>query len=539
MKSGLFVFFISCPLLAQFSQLAATDDGQQVYFVSTLPLATEPPNYALPEIYRIAGNGVELFAASNFSSGSGSASSPQLSGNGRVVGITRDGNGELLGGGAAVLGPGSLTMSRNGPWAALTVQVQTGTPFPFQPVPVQPQETLIDTATGARTVFPLGQSLEGVASNGTLLLEQNFSNPMLWRQGTYTPVTLPAGSSVGGITDDGQTLFYRNSQLQLVLRNLASGTDTPITLPDSGQVRIWSSSNHGDWMLCIQNGGGQAFVVNTTTGQSIPLSLGSGESATSGVLSGYGNKAFLTTSTGRIVSFDAQVGANLQTLVPAPTWVPNIAEVTLFPGSQAVFNTVNLAAASGDLTGKLFLNGIPLPVVWASASQIAVQVPWELQAPQFYPLRIDLGDSPFRQNQILSTFPMFPHFLPLGPGQSSVLGFVAVRGDFSGLLTTQPNPGDVIVVYATGMGPVNGPMVTGQPPPAGSTVSIQGQISCYFYPYSAPAETLFAGLAPGLLGLYQINFRLPSGPNPGPITSGFCTYSGPGRNGGFTWNATP
>jgi uncharacterized protein (TIGR03437 family) len=131
---------------------------------------------------------------------------------------------------------------------------------------------------------------------------------------------------------------------------------------------------------------------------------------------------------------------------------------------------------------------------------------------------------------------MFPQFEPLGPGETSVLGFKAVRGDFSGLLTSQPNPGDVIVVYVVGLGPVNGPMVTGQPAPLDRTVPIQGQFNCVFYPYGPQVETLFAGLAPGLLGIYQVNFRMPPGPYPGPITGGACTYSGGGRNGGFTWN---
>src|ERR1017187_1883888 len=40
-----------------------------------------------------------------------------------------------------------------------------------------------------------------------------------------------------------------------------------------------------------------------------------------------------------------------------------------------------------------------------------------------------------------------------------------------------------------------------------------------------------------LLTLGALTFRMPPGPYPGPITGGFCTYSGPGRNGGFTWNA--
>ena len=141
------------------------------------------------------------------------------------------------------------------------------------------------------------------------------------------------------------------------------------------------------------------------------------------------------------------------------------------------------------------------------------------------------SESPFRQNELVQIRSVSPAFEPLGAGETSLFGFKAVRGDFRGLLTSNPRPGDMIVAYATGLGPVLGPVHTGQPAPLDRAEGIQGQFRCRFNPYGDYAETLFAGLAPGMTGIYRVNLRLPPGPDPGPITGGECTWSGSGIEG--------
>lgn len=548
MARGLVLILLSCPLFAQFSFFVATDDGRQMYFTSSLPLAGDPPGVPGSRIFRLTGNVLQPFAGSLDSAASG-AYNPQVSGDGQIVGLTRNGNAELLGAGVNVLGPGLLTLSRNARWAVLTVT--TIMPPPINSYLVQ--STVIDIATGERTSFPqvngYTQSLgPGIASDGTVVM-QGQSGTGLWRQGTVTPVTLPDGAFVVALSDNAQVLIYRHvlndlsgiQQQRLVARNLLTGNEMVISSQPSPKIGVsfMGLSNDGQWVLylVVKSSGHLAFLANTATGQSILLPLPDGEFANDGTLSGNGNLAFLMTTTGRIVSIDAQSGTNLLTLVAAPSWVPAIGYPTLFPGSMVRLSGRNLPVTADAFAGRVFLDDIALPVIYANSKEVAVQVPWELQPPGPSAFRLDIGDSPFRQNQWVQTYDMFPQFIPLGPGETSVLGFKAARGDFSGLLTSQPNPGDVIVVYAVGLGPVDGPMVTGQPAPLDHTVAIQGQFNCNFYPYGPQAETLFAGLAPGMLGIYQVNFRMPEGAYPGPITGGFCTYSAPGLNGGFTWNA--
>ena len=542
----LVLLLLARPLFAQFSEFAATDDGRQMYFTSTLPLAGDPPGVGEFRIFRIAENGLEPFAASRLAVAQfgGGATGAQVSGDGKTVGLSRDGNGELLGAGATVLGPGFLSMSRNAGWAVLTVSY-------VQPPPTNSfsaQSTVIDLATGERTVFPREIGIGKIASDGTAVASTP-SGPSLWRQGNFTPVALPDRSTLVTLSDNAQVLLYSQVlgvspklEQRLVARDLVTGTETVVSsqpYPDSSALAR-SLSNDGQWLFYLVFGLNrrEAFVANTATGQSIALPLPDGERAIDGALSGNGNLAFLMTTSGRIVSLDARSGTGAVTLVAAPSWMPSIGDVpaTLYPGSLVHLTGRNLPASADAFQGRIFLDNIALPVVYANSTEVAVQVPWELQPPGPSAFRLDVGDSPFRQHQWVQTYPMFPRFEPLGPGETSVLGFKAVRGDFGGLLTAQPAPGDVIVVYATGLGPVNGPMVTGQPAPLDRTIPIQGKFACYFYPYGPLAETLFAGLAPGMLGVYQVNFRLPPGPYAGPITGGLCTYSGDGREGGFSWN---
>jgi uncharacterized protein (TIGR03437 family) len=89
-------------------------------------------------------------------------------------------------------------------------------------------------------------------------------------------------------------------------------------------------------------------------------------------------------------------------------------------------------------------------------------------------------------------------------------GGVVLNQDFT--LNSAGNParaGSVIQIFATGLGPVSPQVPAGQPAPdsplsetATTPVVLVGGV---------PAEVTFSGLAPGTVGVYQINARIPSG----------------------------
>ena len=81
-----------------------------------------------------------------------------------------------------------------------------------------------------------------------------------------------------------------------------------------------------------------------------------------------------------------------------------------------------------------------------------------------------------------------------------------VGSSMFGLLCPSVTPGEIISLFATGLGPVENAPPDGQPAAAsplsgsGLAVTIGG----------IDAQVLWAGLAPGLIGVYQVNLRIPA-----------------------------
>jgi uncharacterized protein (TIGR03437 family) len=99
-----------------------------------------------------------------------------------------------------------------------------------------------------------------------------------------------------------------------------------------------------------------------------------------------------------------------------------------------------------------------------------------------------------------------------GAGQGAILinGTATLAAPPTGQFAGQPakRGTDFIDIFATGLGPVTNQPASGAPAPsvplawttANVTVTIGG----------APATVSFAGLAPGWVGLYQVNVQVPA-----------------------------
>lgn len=258
-----------------------------------------------------------------------------------------------------------------------------------------------------------------------------------------------------------------------------------------------------------------------------------GELASGGALNAQGEVAVLATTFHRLVKIGFAKGAvnSSEVIVPATPYSP---VPRLSPGSMARLS----APMPRGSQGRILIDGVPAPVLAATNDQYVIQVPWDQRTGQAAVTFDFPSQSPFRAVQSALVFGLSPAFETADAGTYPLLGLKMIKADFSGLVTAQPTPGQIVHTYMTGLGRVLGSVQTGSPAPLDSLRPITGTFQCRFFPFRAPAETLFAGLAPGLAGIYQVTFRFPNETPSGPLTGGDCSLSGPEGSAGFTFVST-
>jgi uncharacterized protein (TIGR03437 family) len=187
-----------------------------------------------------------------------------------------------------------------------------------------------------------------------------------------------------------------------------------------------------------------------------------------------------------------QAGGNYPQIVDG-SLVSVVAPQATAAGGLGALYGANLGDAK---SASVYVNGYPAPIVFGSAGQIDLQIPWE-----------GVGFAPY--GVVVNGLPSPIQFTNVQVFSPDIL---AVAHSDGATPVTPGNPasaGETVVIYATGLGTVNGSMVTGQP---ASTTSLQATVtSATVKMNSTPAAVVFSGLTPGFLGLYQVNATIPSG----------------------------
>lgn len=153
--------------------------------------------------------------------------------------------------------------------------------------------------------------------------------------------------------------------------------------------------------------------------------------------------------------------------------------------------------------GSIRINGLLAPVVFASPGQMNVQLPWETLAGS---ATLTAAFKGVASNSITANIGAY------SPGI-----FVTVYPDGTPVDSKKPaGAGDVLIVYANGLGPVSPSVATGKQSP-GDTLARTTQIPTVTIG-GVNAIVDFSGLTPVLVALYQINVRVPAGVTPGTAT---------------------
>jgi uncharacterized protein (TIGR03437 family) len=151
------------------------------------------------------------------------------------------------------------------------------------------------------------------------------------------------------------------------------------------------------------------------------------------------------------------------------------------------------------------LNGESLPLLYVSPTQINAQLPYSAVGPTDTVVHSQTGISDVFVAQVDSAAPTI--FKVTGPDSSQ---FAAVFRSENFKLATLSNPlrqNEVAIIYATGLGQVTPLAVPGI---AATTAPLQVVSEAPLVEFGGvQADVLYAGLAPGFVGLYQINVRVP------------------------------
>jgi uncharacterized protein (TIGR03437 family) len=153
---------------------------------------------------------------------------------------------------------------------------------------------------------------------------------------------------------------------------------------------------------------------------------------------------------------------------------------------------------------EVFFDGTPVPIAFTSNYLVQVQAPFQLTPgkPVNVQIKYNSATSAVVPIDVAVTAPGIFTVTSSGIGQAKV-----VNSD--GTLNSVLNPalmGSYITAYVSGLGAVDPTMTAGQVPPPGTLfTTVQGVAASVG---GMPAKVTWAGVAPGLIGVYQVNILL-------------------------------
>jgi uncharacterized protein (TIGR03437 family) len=189
----------------------------------------------------------------------------------------------------------------------------------------------------------------------------------------------------------------------------------------------------------------------------------------------------------------------------APGGLITVFGTALSPTNQA---TTQIPVPTALAQSCLTVNGQPMPLIFVSPTQVNAQMPFQAFGNVVMVVHTPGGVSP---NFNLTVQPAAPAvFLSGAAGPLTNLPTVVRQA--TNLLVTDSDPihlGDGVTLYTTGLGAVTPVIANGLPGPSSPTANAVEQ----------PLVTLggvnlgvsYAGLAPGEVGVYQINAIVPPG----------------------------
>ncbi len=370
-----------------------------------------------------------------------------------------------------------------------------------------------DGTTGAfLRVFAKSASLSPrgiVFQNGNLFLASENMNQVLQYSLTGTLIGVFAKDSA--ISSPREILFGPDGNLYLSM--VASGPATNAVLQFNGTtgalIRVFANTGLNYPRGLVFGPDGNLYVANADGNDVVRFSGSTGV---------YIN----VFSSGGVQSFTSGVAFTPRVAPPAPSIDSAVNGASfvsgISPGALATIFGKNLSSAQGVvlassaplplelLTTSVTIGGVSAPIdVVANVNgqeQINLQVPLDVTGS---------SAAVIVTNNAIASQPLMVNVLPAQPGifTSDGTNAAILHGVSNAPISSASPaaPGETIVIFATGLGPVSPALATNTPAPSSphsnsvltTVVTIAGE----------SAVVAFSGLAPGFIALWQVNAVVP------------------------------
>ena len=324
----------------------------------------------------------------------------------------------------------------------------------------------------------------------TLYGGNNLAPQVSWGRTLQVQVVdYPCGHNVTGAV---VTASFSNGDPLLILDHISDGIYT----------RLWSPSNpEGTVLITLQ---ARASGLETTLAlEGKVLEAGSAEGAAARL-----NPQIFPRGIVNRASFAAG-----QPLSPGSIF-------SLF-GRNLSSSQTGVAATSVPLprdlgNSRITIAGLRVPLFFSADGQVNGQVPFELAAGTTTQV-VATAESSLAAPEEITMAAVQPGIFTTnssGQGQGAILianvgdTVAAPTGSIPGRATRPAVPGEFLTIYSTGLGAVTNPPASGTPAPSAPLSHTQAVPAVTIG--GIPATVSFSGLAPGFVGLYQVNVEVPA-----------------------------
>ncbi len=319
------------------------------------------------------------------------------------------------------------------------------------------------------------------------------------------------------------------TKLLPVLTSVASGQTAPVAWPQPVLAQIVDDCgnpiNSGNVIASFTNGDPPLPLINVSPGQWSATWVPVHTSANTTVRL---DARLLQPALSGTVQAPVQVAANPKVPVVAAGGVLSAGDYASPPAAGLHVAIFGSALADGTAqfmqaplptelgSTQVLLGGNPLPLVFVSENQVNVLVPYETPLNAPLPLVVQRANAISVPVQV-AVFDAQPAILATagnGQGQGHIYRALSSGAQVLADKNSPAAAGDVLVMYTVGLGATSPAVPSGSASPSSPlaqvpvpvTVTIGGQTS----------TPIFAGLAPGFVGLYQVNVQMPAGVASGP-----------------------